>query len=97
MREVLLEWYPDGASSLPGPLRQTLHALLVYADADGVAWVLRSQLAAFMGVGEQQVKRRMVELRRLGVVGDPVKRISSDGFRSYGHPIRRPVSPSPVD
>lgn len=94
MREVLLDWYPDGSSSLSAPLRQTLHALMTYADGSGVAWVSRGALAAFMGVGEQQVKRRLVDLRKAGVVGDPVSRLSPDGYRRYGHPILCPHTPS---
>lgn len=93
MREVMLEWYPEGAGSLAPHLRHTLHALMVFADTSGVAWVDQERLALFMGVQPKQVYRRLAELRKLGVLEPPRFRRLSGGGRSYGHPILRPTVP----
>ena len=96
-RSVLLDWYPGGAASLSPALRQTLHALLMFADADGVCWAPRRDLALMTGVAEQQAYRRLADLRRAGVIGEPVFRRSPEGVRQYGHPILRPSSPPASD
>jgi hypothetical protein len=65
-RALLLEGVP---ADLPTHLRHTLEALLSWAGYDDVAWVRQSTLARQMLVGEQQVGRRLRELRGRGVLG----------------------------
>ena len=97
LREAMLDWYPEGQASLSAPLRQTLLALMVHADPRGVSWMRRSELALFMGVGDEQAKRRLRDLRAVGAVGETVFRRSPEGFRQYGHPILRPPAPAASD
>lgn len=50
--------------------------LLAFAEFDrDIAWVTRAELARHTGMHAQTVKRMLIELRRMGLVGDPTREL----------------------